>query len=529
MSKKVLKWLILIALLLLIVSFFSFWFSGSSFRDKDVNLQIEGPTQATVGEEVVYKLKYSNNTKLKLYDMKFTFSYPQDSVVIEEGIIQTDLHKRFSIDELGSGEKGEREFRAFIVGNKGDTKEAKVDLSFKAGDLRSLFEKRTTLSTTITSVPLALTIVAPPNVIPGQTVDYILDYRNESDNPVSDLLFEFNFPEGFVPSNSTPEPESPNKWHIDSLKKGGAGRISIRGILNGQEGETKTIQVVLKRKINDKYVDFQKASSFSILANPLLSLSILANGSTNYSANPGDELNYAIDYKNNSDFSLSGLMLSVKLDGNMYDLSTLDTKGGFFDSSSRTITWGPTNVSNFSDLKPGATGRINFYIRLKPDFNLQGSSTLFVKSSVKLSTPNVPAGMDGSEISASANLVTNITKQPTLTQDINSIGENKFTIKWLVANPGNALNNAVITATLSEGASWDKVFSSNVSLGEPKFDNKTRKITWEIGTIPTGTGGLMPKYELQFQVSGSLSPSDLLKNVELSGVDSVTKQSIIVR
>src|SRR3989344_5595089 len=118
MSKKVLKWLILVALMLLIVSFFSFWFGGPSFRDKDVTFELEGPTQAAVGGEIVYKLKYSNNTKLRLYDLKLVFSYPKDSIVIKDGKTQADLNARLDIEELKSGEEGEKELHAFVVGDK---------------------------------------------------------------------------------------------------------------------------------------------------------------------------------------------------------------------------------------------------------------------------------------------------------------------------------------------------------------------------------------------------------------------------
>ena len=526
MTSKVLKWLILLALVLMIVSFLSFWFGGSSFRDKDVSLEIEGPTQTAVGDEVVYKLKYSNDSKLELKNLNFNFSYPADSIVIKGGDVQNDLNERFEIEKLGSGEGGEREFRVFIVGNRGDTKTAKVDLSYKAGDLRSPFEKETTLNTTITSVPVSLTIVAPPNIIPGQAVDYILDYRNESGNAFQDLLFEFTYPEGFIPRDSTPNPSSGNnKWHLDTLKKGGAGRITIRGVLNGQENDTKTVAVSLKRRINDRYVDFQKASAFSVIGNPLLGLELLVNNSKNYTANPGAELNYAINYKNSSTHSLKSLVLTVKLDGDMYDLSSLNTQGGFFDSSSRTIMWGPSNINEFSDLKPGSSGKVNFYIKLKPASDLQGSNTLFVKSSARLSTSDVPEGVDGDEVSVSASLVTNISKQPTLTQAINPSNDGKYMIHWSIVNPGNALNNTIITATLPQGVSWDNVFYSNPSVPEPKFNNG--KLTWNIGMI----NGSMSRYELQFQVSASPAggSTELVKDVELSGTDSMTGQNIIIR
>src|SRR3990167_10706965 len=81
-NNRLLKWLVLLALLLAIVSFLSFWFRSPSFSESGVKLEIEGPTQISVGDEVVYKLKYENKTKLDLKEIKFKFIYPDNSVVL---------------------------------------------------------------------------------------------------------------------------------------------------------------------------------------------------------------------------------------------------------------------------------------------------------------------------------------------------------------------------------------------------------------------------------------------------------------
>ena len=65
-GSKLLKWAILLALVLFIISIFIFWFGGPSFIESGVQLTVEGPTQAAVGDEVVYKVKYSNLTKSDL-------------------------------------------------------------------------------------------------------------------------------------------------------------------------------------------------------------------------------------------------------------------------------------------------------------------------------------------------------------------------------------------------------------------------------------------------------------------------------
>jgi len=246
---QLLKWLVLLALLLAIVSFLSFWFGSPSFSESGVKLEIEGPNQVSVGDEVVYKLKYSNDTKLDLNNMTFKFTYPDDSVVLKDGTAVTNLSETFTVDQLSPGQKAEREFKAFLVGDRGNIKTAKVEISYKAGDLRTVFEKNTSLSTTIIGLPISLTLSAPPNSVPGQLVNYVLDYRNESNDDIYDLRFEFDYPDGFSFQRSTPSPNTGNYiWLVPVLKKSNGGRISITGPLNGKEGETKNILVLLIMK-----------------------------------------------------------------------------------------------------------------------------------------------------------------------------------------------------------------------------------------------------------------------------------------
>src|SRR3989344_3363911 len=135
-NNRLLKWLVLLALLLAIGSFLSFWFGNPSFSESGVKLEIEGPTQALVGDEVVYKLKYTNNTKLDLNNMTFKFTYPDDSVVLKDGIVVKDISETFTVSQLSPGQEAIKEFKTFLVGDRGNIKTAKAEISYRAGDLR---------------------------------------------------------------------------------------------------------------------------------------------------------------------------------------------------------------------------------------------------------------------------------------------------------------------------------------------------------------------------------------------------------
>ena len=335
------------------------------------------------------------------------------------------------------------------------------------------------------------------------------------------------------------------------LKKNAGGRINIQGALTGREGEAKKISVVLKRKIADRYVNYEKAEVSTDIANPLLSVDVLVNDSAAYSAFPGDDLNYTIKYSNTSNFNLIGLNLVIKLDGQMYDLSSLDTKGGFFDSQNKTIIWNAGSAMDLANLPPNKKGEVKFRIKLKSDVfsGISGSNNLFVQAAATLSTPNVPSGVGGDEISAQNSLTTKITTQPTFRQLIyhndpafGSTGplppevgkDTSFTIHWQLTNPGNDMNSVRLTGVLPPGVTWEN--ATGVTAGQPEvaFNSNTSEVVWNLGVLPRGIGVTGDKYEASFSVK--IKPSSnqkgtaitLIKNSKITATDSFTKQNIIL-
>src|SRR3989344_1835766 len=102
----------------------------------------------------------------------------------------------------------------------------------------------------------------------------------------------------------------------------------------------------------------------------------------------------------------------------MYDFDTLDTQGGFYDGSNKTILWNAALVPVFSSLPPGKSGEVLFKINIKDSFPSVGVGTrnFSVKASSKLSTPNVPSGVDGNEVAVTAELATRISTKPTFSR-----------------------------------------------------------------------------------------------------------------
>ncbi len=540
---------------LLAISLIFFFLERGSFRENGVELKIEGPSEITGGELLTYKITYKNNNAVSLSDVKLNILYSPDSVVIKDGNIISSTTENFEIGMIRSKEAVEKELIAYIVGDKGNIKTLKATLTYKAGKLSSTFRREASLATTITSLAVPITLVATPTVTSGQNTSYLIDYRNQSDQDLENLRFVVKYPQGFTPAKFSPEPSARSTsqltWNVDKLKQGDGSRITIQGVLSGNERETKTVSVTLQKRITtpgeDVYVDFEKSEASSVISSPILSLDLRLNDSDDYVAHLADSLRYRLRFQNNNSESVSGLSLSVKLDGNMYDFATVKSDG-FFDGRLNTIFWNASTVQALNLLSPNQSGTVDFEVRLKSTFSAGlGARDSFVKASTHMETPNVPANLDLDKLSADDELVTRISTAPTFDQKIlandSVFGSNGpfppkvnqktiLTTRWSIVNPSNDISQARITATLAPGVVWENRIRVNGTSVQPSYDPRLNAVAWDLGTLPAGTGINFPIYETFFQIS--ITPSvnqvgqqtSLLKNIHFNGVDSFTKEKI---
>jgi len=228
----------------------------------------------------------------------------------------------------------------------------------------------------------------------------------------------------------------------------------------------------------------------------------------------------------------------VKLEGDAYDTAKINLSGGSLNDSTKTITFTASDVPNLVALSPRQTGTIRFAIPLKTNI---GSGS--VRAIARLSTQTVPQGFDGSEVSAVDAVVTKIGSQPTISQSALYDGglgsgqlplkvgqDTTLTIRWEVTNPGNNIAGTTVSAVLPSGATWSD--ASYTGQGSLSYENASRRVVWQVGTISFGTGIGTARLEASFKVIVTPSISQvgqfvqLVGTATLSGTDSYTNGSI---
>lgn len=538
-----------IVLVFVATAFLKGWFSFSKDR---VELEITAPTEISSGEEVEFSIRYKNNNKVALRDAKLVIDYPQGAYSIDGNELSQEV---VELEQILPKREGVKDFKIRLAGEKGSIKLLAVRLNYQPENISSRFENSTIFKINIGSVLVGLYLTVPQKAISGEEVSYVLDYLNNTEEDFSNLKIELRYPSDFSFKRANPEPtETNNIWHLEELEQGERGTIEVVGVLQGIEGENKTLEASLGKIENDKLLQYSQISFVTqISSSPLLVSVFLNNEEEGGNVSSGQKLNYKIKFKNNTDIALSQLVLKVYLgSGNIFDFKTLtlDEKG-FFDSLNNIITWSAAGVPSLALLLPRESGEVKFSLSIKDSFSINNfdDKNFQISARVELETLNVPPQFNLERLKIEKVLSSKVNSKVVLqakgyhnetSVNINNYGPippavnqaTTYTIHWQITNTSNDLENVRVTAILPQGIEWRNNYVTLNKDTKLEYNERTKQIVWNIDRIPAATGFLVPAYELVFQIA--LRPSItqigtipvLIDESSLSGKDIFTEETL---
>ena len=528
--------LVVVALILL--------FSGGRFAQDRVHLEISAPAEVSGGDLVAYKIKISNDSKTTLEESRLTIYYPNE---VAPKTIDLGMLAKSSSQELTE--------QVYLTGSQGAIETLRVVLSFVPNGLASRLQKSAEAATTITKTSVPLTVVAPPTVINGETITYIVDYRNQTASEFTDLKLRLVYPDGFVIKSQTPRPmtslqfERTDEWILPRLGGGDAGRISVIGTLSGREREGKLLLVILQKKVDDNYIDFERYDATSLISAPLLSASITVNNTPDYIAHLDDTLGYSILIENNSDMDIASLILRAKLTGIMADASTIRASG-YLDTLAKTVSWNGAVIPELGLLGAHQSVKVPLEVKLFKSFPSSniGARDSLVNFTASVETDQVPAQLAGTKLSAQDTIVTKISSAPVFAQILTlgssdtpaqgpfppKAGQKTFyVVRWTITNPANELKSAKISSVLLPGVDMAGILRVAGTAAVPVYNARTQTMVWDIGSVPGGVGVAFPAIELWFQIDQTPSinqvgsPVDLMKNINFEASDTLTAEKFV--
>ncbi len=157
MNKKI---IFIVSIIIIVAGFFSFWYYRNTIFSKQIlKLEILGPDNAKMGDEIEYTVKYKNNGNFVLESPKLIFELPLNSLT-EDG--KTRLTQ--NLKDIYPGGEDFMQFKARLLGKEADLKVAHAWLSYVPKNLSAHYESDTTFTTKIDNSAITLGFDLPSKV-----------------------------------------------------------------------------------------------------------------------------------------------------------------------------------------------------------------------------------------------------------------------------------------------------------------------------------------------------------------------------
>ena len=194
--RKIFNFLIILAALIGIGGFFWYW-QNNSYSKEILRLEILGPSEVILGQEVEYVIRYKNSGNFRLDDPELIFEPPEYSFKDEKIFGRQILGPEQLGQAIYPGEERTFSFKIRLLGREGDIKIAKAFLSYQPKNLKARYESTTSFTTIIKSAPIAFEFDLPSKIESGKDFSFRMNYFSNVDYLLTDLRVQIDYPLDF--------------------------------------------------------------------------------------------------------------------------------------------------------------------------------------------------------------------------------------------------------------------------------------------------------------------------------------------
>ncbi len=518
-------------------------FSGNNTISGDnITLAITGQNTVGAGEILPFQIAVSNQNGVSIQSATLIIEYPEGTQGTADGK-ELDIERK-QLDQIGSGELINVELDARVFGEENEEKEIKVSIEYRIAGSNATFNKDAEpLHVKIGTSPVVITFNALKTVSAGQEYTLPLTIQSNANVPLTDVLVKVSYPSGFDFIESDPDTISgEDVWKIATLKPGEKKVITVKGVITGENEETRkfTAKVGVAQNggnKNELSAILAQTQSEVVLEEPFLKTEITVNGR---SGNPlvitkGEVAAVRISLENTLNSTIFDGRVSVEIEGNALDEFSVFSTEGYYDSTKNTMFWDSTDTESLQEILPGHISRLAF--DLKPNRTTDSNPTITLKIALhgqRIFENQVPQTLDINtkqviQVQSVASILTktlydmgpfeNSGPLPPVAEETTT-----YTLNLIAKSGTNELKDTVVTAELPQYVKWlDTVSEGDVIT----YNANSRMITWKIGTMAANTTN-----EAYIQVS--MKPSvmqiqtkpNLLEKQSLTAMDQFTGTKI---
>lgn len=522
-QKKILKIIGIIVSVLIVVGL-GWWgwekWKKDSFHEDRVVVSIDGPKDADSTQTVEYFIKYENNNRITLRDVEVVLTYAENFQPIDNVNLKylSKSSSKVYVGDIKPGAKAEVPFKGIFYAPKDYQVYLRASMDYSVSGRSEKLHSSGQLGVNIDNSPLLLDVVAPREAADGDSVEYVIDYKNLDVRSLEDVQLRAEFPQGFQLVSSNPNTsEGDNVWYMGTLEANQGGKVRIQGKLSGSPDDGKTFKLSLGKMGDDgNFVVYnQRVVNTRMVVAALSIKQSLVNGAENGITKAGANLSYRINYENNSNIGMRNAIVTVEIDSKIVDYSKLSIDRGSFDESKKTISWKASDVPELINIQPKGKGELKFTVPVLEIIPVTGvqDKNFTVRTVAKIDSPDIPSVASENKIIGSSAMELKLGSKVIIEtlgyyEDANvensgpmplEVGkETTYTMHWTIFNVSNELQDAVLTASIPSGYRWTgKTYPENEHV---EFDSRTNIISWRVGGVNPGVGLLEPKREVSFQI-----------------------------
>lgn len=508
----------------------------NAFNEDKVGIFFEGPTEAESTKKVRYELVLRNANKVDLNGAEVIFSYADNFQPdpLENGDLKilSSGSSKISLGSIKAGSEKRLVLNGIFYAPKDSPMYLKAKLLYSPGNYSNKYEVENQYGVNIKSSPVFIEATAPVSATSGDTVAYVVDYRNLDVRPLQNSRIRIVYPGGFEFVSSEPEPsENDNSWYLGDFPAGESGKIIVKGKLSGSKDEGKTVQALIgKIGLDGNFITYGKSEKNTKMSEPPLSVVQAVLDKSDKIANAGEELRYVVRYKNSGETSLRNVVITMHIESKILDVSKMVIGNGHFDSRTGVITWKSSEVPQLANLPAGAGGELGFSVPVLSILPFAGEIDMnqVIMTQASISSTDVLDPEGANRMISSEKLTLKVATKTFLEvggfrkhPSIENFGpmpmklgeETSFVMRWGITNISNEIGDVVVTSSLPSGVKWTGKI--NPSEGDISYNERTNEVVWKVGKVGAGTGIVQPGREISFQISITPQPNDVGKFLKL--------------
>jgi len=511
------------------------------------NVEVSG------GEDVAFPIEVKNTNRATLRNTSVSVRFPSGFEPNENELFLLDgsQNGHFDFADLGGGEHREAVFSGKFSGLANETMYVDFFLRYETNVGEGVFEKHIQIPVTLEQPSLELNIDGTSEATPGEQTEYIIEYRNASSSPIYSARLLVDVSERFFASEMQPETSERSAtrlvWFLGTLDAGESGTARVRGAHFQSAGSHGGVHAHVG------YVDgegvFRKLASSEMSTSvvpSLLSVDMEFLNVQDDVVSAGERVNVRLSYANNSDIGLPSGVIFIEANGDFWDFENMYLPSGDWSEEVNTFSWRASDIPDLADLSPGEAGEIRFSIPVKERLDVTGpSDTRFdsewiatIDSPDALSRLGIEhvAGRDRQaaklQSAATASVsMKEVSSEENVTSRVFDVGES-YEIEGVirVENPYNDVEEAMVSFELPSEVTWRESLSGDEET--VSYDERRRKVVWELGSVDAGTGRYRGARELRFLIRFEPKAYQrdkqviLFSNASFSGEDVFTDKTI---